>query len=151
MRQLDIRRYYVSPTRDRPDFRQVQAFLWGDGANIDSEGDCRYVSDRAWTELQFGTRGGRREDVFVHCHQRDPLVLAVVSSSPALAARMAYVLALSTGSGVSRDPAGPYEDVSVLLAQLGSDFSVGEALDRFTVSPFVRSTADNPYPNLEGQ
>ncbi len=62
---------------------------------------------------------------------------------------MAYVLALSTGSGVSPDPTWPYEDASVLLPELGGDFSVEEALDRFTNSPFARSTADNPYPNLE--
>ena len=149
MTQQDSEQYYVWPEGDRPDFRQVKAFLWSDGANVDSDGDCRYASDRAWKWLYFCTRDAAQEMVNVDWHQEEPLILTVTSSTPCLAARTAYVLALSTQGQVARSSIGPFQEASVLLPELGTDFSVAEALSRFTSSPFARSTPDNPDPNLD--
>src|SRR5258708_19192620 len=92
-------RYYVTAPKPRPDFRLVITFLWHDGQNVDTEGDCEHPASNDWTELYIANREQPTEpSVSVSAHQQSPLILAVESESEHTAARAAYFLAVSVGS-----------------------------------------------------
>jgi hypothetical protein len=137
---------YVRPAGSRPDFRLVLAFVWGDAADCDTEGNARHPADREWTELYAQNRS-RSDEVFnVIEFGKDPLVLTVESPTEWLAAAVANLLAESSGGSVSNDPVGPFTPAKSALAYVG-DFDVKGAWSRYQESPFQRSSADNPYPN----
>jgi len=139
---------YVRPAGPRPDFRLVLAFLWGDAADCDTDGNARHPADREWTELyaQNRTRPGEVFDVVAA--NVDPVVLEVASPLEWLAAAVAYLLAETTAGSVASDPSGPFTPAASALPR-ATDFDVRAAWARYRDSPFRRSTADNPYPNLE--
>jgi len=95
-------RFYVTAPNPRPDFRLVIAFLWRDGQNVDTEGDCDHPASHDWTELYVANREEPAEPpVDVSSDGQSPLVLVVKSESEYLAARVAYFLAMTTGGDVS--------------------------------------------------
>jgi hypothetical protein len=131
-------RFYVTAPKPRPDFRLAIVFLWHDGQNVDTDGDCEYPASHDWTELYIANRERPTEpSVSVSAHQQSPLILAVESESEHLAARVAYFLAVSVGSSPER-----------FLSHVG-DFDVEAALKRAAESPFSRATREHPYPNLD--
>lgn len=141
-------RFYVTAPNPRPDFRLVIAFLWHDGQNVDTDGDCDHPASHGWTELYVKSREQPSEPpVSIYPHQQSPLILVVESTAAHLAARLAYFLAASVRGGVSQSPEGEFASPATLLAQVG-DFDVEVAMRRATVSPFSRATREHPYPNL---
>jgi hypothetical protein len=138
--------FYVLAPEDRPDFRQVMAFLWGEDQDVDSDGDSYPVSSRTWTELTLITRDDREEKFDVDPCGTAPLVLRVESDSHTLAARVAYLLAHHTGGEVGQSPSGPFYESASLIAELGEDFDLDVALHRFHTTKYARSTLANPYP-----
>ncbi|SIN80187.1 hypothetical protein SAMN05444166_0945 [Singulisphaera sp. GP187] len=139
---------YVLPGGPRPDYRLVLAFVWGDDANCDTEGDSQHPADREWTEL-YAQKRSRPDEVFdVSPVGEHPLVLKVESSAEWLAAVVASMLAESSAGSVSDDPCGPFNAAKLLLDRMDG-FDIGVAWARYWGSPFQKATADNPYPNLK--
>lgn len=144
-----ITQFYITAPNPRPDFRLVIAFLWHDGKNVDTEGDCKHPADRDWTGLYVANREDPSEpSVTVNVHQRSPLVLIIESESRHIAARVAYFLATQTGGKVSLSSDGDFGPPEQLLAHV-EDFDVEAALQRAAASPFSRATREHPYPNLD--
>lgn len=139
--------YYVTTPDERPDYRTIKAFLWDDDRNCDGDGNAYPASSRVWTELMLEPRDMKGERFDVVPHIVDPLTLKIYADTETLAARVAYILAHTTGGRVAQSPEGPFDEPQALLATVGN-FDVVAALSRFENSPFAKSTLENPYPNL---
>lgn len=138
---------YVLARGERPDFRQVIAFLWSEDQDVDSDGDSYPASSRTWTELTLITRNEPEERVDVDPCSDNPLVLQVVSEKRSLAARVAYLLAKHTCGAVGRSPDGPFDEPDSVKAEVGADFDLDAAQTRFYNTKYARSTLENPYPD----
>ena len=138
---------YVQPAGLRPDFRLVLAFVWGDAANCDTDGNAHYPADRGWTNLYAWNRSRPGEVFDVTVARETPLILEVDSPIEWLAVAVAYLLAVASAGIVSTDPNGPFTSASALQSRVG-EFDVDAAWLRYRLSPFQRSSAENPYPNL---
>ena len=79
----------------RPPFGRVADYLWGFGANVDTDGNSLDPNDTNWTELTVQLRpdADHVNRVDVDPVSQSPLVLKVVSPTPALAQRVAGYLA----------------------------------------------------------
>ena len=139
---------FVRVAGPRPDFRLVLAFVWGD-AETDTDGDSHNPASREWTRLRAQNWTRRDETFNVFPASGTPLVLEVRSECEWLAAVVAYLLAETTGGGVSDQTAGPFEPATSVLPRAGV-FGSEAAWERFRASPFQRSTLDDPYPNRRG-
>jgi hypothetical protein len=138
----------ITTLEPRPDFRLVIAFLWGDGHNVDSDGNSYNPASREWTELYLSDRETTEPPVTVSPDQDSPLVLSVESDSTTLAARVAFFLASATHGRVAVDAEQPFTAPDVLIPHLGDDFDADAAFRRVAESPVNRATLENPYPNL---
>ena len=138
---------FIKPAGDRPDFRVVLAFLWGDDHNCDTDGDSDNPASREWTCLYASSRERPGEVVDIFPQQKQPLVLGVESPIESLAAGAAYIFGAETNGTVSESPNGPYVTPSSLIPR--GNFDLESALDRVRKSPFRRSTLQKPYPNLD--
>jgi hypothetical protein len=145
---------------DRPDFRQVPAFLWGEGHNFDSMGDSKNPASRKWTWLYLCNREKPSEKLEIITEKTSPMILTSYadllsnlimrsySEDSTLAARTAFYLATFTGRQVALKPDDPFSSPDILLPHLGQDFDPSAALARAQASSFARSSKDTPYPNL---
>lgn len=146
MKSSEIR-IYVLAKGERPDYRQVIAFLWSEDQDVDYDGDSYPASSRTWTELTLITRNEREERVDVDPCSDNPLVLQVRSEKRSLAARVAYLLAKRTGGVVGWSPDGPFDEPNSLKAEIGDDFDLDAAQTRFHSTKYARSTLEDPYPD----
>jgi hypothetical protein len=89
------------------------------------------------------------EGVEVQPVQDEPLVLEIRSPSREIAVRTAYLLAWFTRGEVMQAGSNEWESPEVLIPQMGSDFDLDVALERFWNSPFQNSSLENPYPNRQ--
>jgi hypothetical protein len=137
--------FFVQPSTLRPDFRLVISFLWGDSANVYTDGDAENPTSNDWTELYCINRENEREafDVFPVLDQ--PFTLEICSEIPELAARVAYFLARSTESRVASSRTGPWQEIGWLIEKVG-DFDLAEGLGRVQQGRWSSATLDNPYP-----
>ena len=140
-------RIYVLAKGERPDYRQVIAFLWSEDYDVDSDGDSYPASSRTWTELTLITRNERGERVDVDPCSDKPLVLQVRSEKRSLAARVAYLLAKHTGGAVGWSPDGTFDEPNSLKPEIGDDFDLDAAHTRFHNTKYARSTLEDPYPD----
>jgi hypothetical protein len=140
--------FYVTAPNKRPDIRLIQAFLWGDNENVDSDGNAISPASHTWTELTLIPRDNDDAGFDVTEHKIFPLILKVSSENRYIAARVAYLLAWHMKGKVADTEQGPYEQPEILVSELGQDFDREEAFARFRSSPFVKATLENPYPNL---
>lgn len=94
--------YLVGP-KARPPFGLVADHLWGPDANIDSDGDSRFPTDGAWTELSLSLRA--EEDQYVHIDPVStvPLILKIRSGNARLAAKAASFLQGVTGGAIEKN------------------------------------------------
>ena len=122
------------------------SFLWGDSANVDTDGDSYNPASRDWTELYCMNRDNEREVISIGPVVDEPLTLEICSEIPKLAARVAYFLASSTDSHVAPSQTGPWHEVDWLTGQMGH-FDLAQALDRVARSRWSSATLDNPYPD----
>lgn len=139
--------FLVRPQSLRPDFRLVISFLWGDFHNVDTEGDSFNPASQDWTWLYCQNRECESEIFEICPFSSHPLILSVDSSTPELAARVAWFLAKETQSEVALEPTGPWHDISLLENQVG-EFDLPESTHRTLLSCWRRATLDDPYPNL---
>jgi len=143
-------RLFVRPVELRPDFRLVITFLWSENHDVDSDGDSHNPASRSWTWLYLQDRAHPESIVEVHTVDLDPLILAVDSEQPTLAARVAFFLAHETHGEVSSET-GVFGSPDSLLPRLGVDFDLAEALKRAHESVWRTATEENPYPNLSNR
>ena len=139
---------YVQPAGPRPDYRLVLAFVWGDAADCDTDGNAQHPADRGWTELYAQNRSRPSEVFDVTTALEDPLTLEVESPAEWLAAAVAHLLAVASAGRVSADLNGPFGLASTIRPRV-NDFDMDAAWSRYAGSPFQRSTAEYPYPNLQ--
>jgi hypothetical protein len=139
-------RIFVRPQGTLPDLRLVISFLWGDGHNVDTDGDASSPAARDWTELHMRSREREGEMVQVLAAEGSAL-LVVESPLEELASRAAFFLATEAAASVAPSASGPWEHPSTLLLRVGS-FSVDDAVQRAARSPFRGASLDDPYPNL---
>ena len=141
---------YVRTSGLRPDFRLVIAFLWSDLHNCDTDGDSHNPASREWTELYCKNRENPAEVFDVAPVAEQPLILEVTSADPALAARVAYFLAIEADGTWADCQSGPFRDARELEDVLSEGFDLAAALERAARSVWRKATLDAPYPNLVG-
>jgi hypothetical protein len=83
---------HVSAAARRPAYWKLAAHLWGPDCNIDSDGNSRTPDDEEWTELTLSLRGEPGQFVTVDPIADQPATLAIQSSDPALAEKVAAFL-----------------------------------------------------------
>lgn len=136
--------FFIRTPKPRPYFGSVAAFLWGDDADFDSEGDCLFSNDRNWTELTATKRPDYEERVDVDPICAEPLTLVVRSEMPELSARTAYFLARYTDGLVAESLESEFLPWRVLESRLG-DFDF-ESLFRRVANKTAPRGTDNSSP-----
>jgi hypothetical protein len=97
MKVLPITRYRIINPGPRPPYYELADYLWGENANIDSDGNSDSPEDTNWTELSVSFRDDNGPYVNVDPVSSDPLVLEVSCFSSELAKKAAEYLAKITG------------------------------------------------------
>lgn len=139
---------YVTAPNERPDYRLLIVFLWDDKKDVDSDGNSMNPADRNWTELTLAPRDSPHErvdiDEFIHA----PLVLKVQSENREVALRAAYIIACQTEGKIAFTEKGPFVDPELYVVEINKTFHLNDATTRFNRSPFLKTTIENPYPDL---
>jgi hypothetical protein len=126
-------KFYVTCPEDRPVFWSIPVFLWGEGCDVDTDGDSYPATSTTWTELYIVLRrASRNAKVDIFPLQNEPLILAVISPNSYLAVRAAYVLARYTKGKIAKPPSDMFVESDVYVGQLGEYFDLDEALQRFS-------------------
>ena len=97
MNTEDESKFVISKPGPRPPYYKVADYLWGEGANIDSDGNSLNPEDTNWTELSVCYRDEETPYVHVDPISENPLVLEVRSTSYELAKKAAQFIASETG------------------------------------------------------
>lgn len=139
---------YVTAPNERPDFRLLIAFLWDDKKDVDSDGNSINPADRNWTELTLEPRDSPSERVDIDEFIRAPLVLKVQSENKDVALRTAYIIACQAEGKIALTEKGPFVDPEFYVVEINKSFNLNNALIRFNRSPFLKTTVENPYPDL---
>jgi len=90
-------KFVISELGPRPPYYKVADYLWGQGANIDSDGNSTNPEDTNWTELSVCFRDDESPYVHVDPISENPLILEVRSTSYELAKKAAEFIANETG------------------------------------------------------
>ena len=90
-------KFIISKPGPRPPYYKVADYLWGEGANIDSDGNSTNPEDTDWTELSICFRDEDTPYVHVDPISENPLILEVRSISYELAKKTAEYIACKTG------------------------------------------------------
>ncbi|SFM22440.1 hypothetical protein [Marinobacter zhejiangensis] len=129
--------------KPRPDFRVFFDLLFGQGRNVDSEGDAYPVFSREWRDLYFKDREGDEPKVEIYAEIGNPLEFEVESKSVRLEELSALYLFLFCGDSISKGGIDLGVDA---VNQLKIKYS-GELL-RAENSIWHNSNENNPYPNI---
>jgi hypothetical protein len=145
---LQMHTWFLEPCPVKPDFRLVITFLWRDLHNVDTDGDSYNAASRTWTELYVMNREDSREVVEVD--EVEARRVRVRSTTPWLAAAVAFFLAEEGGVAVSRDGVA-WLDRGELRGEVGV-FDLDAAIARAATSVWRRATlADlDPEPHDSG-
>ncbi|RKH53464.1 hypothetical protein D7V93_26795 [Corallococcus llansteffanensis] len=139
--------WFVKPLHERPDFRLVIAFLWGDLHNIDSDGDSDNPASRSWTWLYLRSRERAGERVDLDMEEGTEACMRIRSEEPWLAAAVACFLAMEGKAQVRRGDDTEWGDAPSRVDAVGA-FDFHAAIERARVSVWRESTLEDPYPNL---
>ncbi len=90
-------KFVITNPGPRPPYYKVADYLWGEGANIDSDGNSTNPEDTNWTEISICFRNKETPYVHVDPITENPLILEVRSNSYELAKKAAEFIAKSTG------------------------------------------------------
>ena len=91
---------YINPKLERPKFEDVAHFLWGEGVNLDSDGNSETPDDRNWTELILVNRNDGSERIDIDPVSYNPLILRIVDHKN-LVTKAAQFLSEACGCDVS--------------------------------------------------
>ena len=142
--------WFLKPLHERPDFRLVSAFLWGDEHDIDSDGDSDHPASRSWTWLYLRSRERTGERVDLAMEEGTEACMRIRSEEPWLAAAVAYFLGMEAKAQVRRGDDTEWRDASSCVEDAGP-FDLGAAMERARVSVWRESTLEDPYPNLRAR
>jgi hypothetical protein len=95
----------LSEPGSRPPYYKIADHLWGEGANIDSDGNSESAEDTNWTELSICHRDDDSPYIHIDPVSEDPLILEISSTSNELAKKTAEFLASETGGVLKYDNA----------------------------------------------
>ena len=98
---MDHLLHIVSPG-ERPPYYQVACHLWGQGCDIDSDGDSSTPESKLWTELTLVLRSDQTQRVDIDPLMLDPLVLVVRSTHESLCKRVAEYVTSKSGGEIRR-------------------------------------------------
>lgn len=139
----------VKVNAERPDFRVFGTYFFGDDFhNYDSEGNSFPVWSRTWTELYMRSRQEKEAWFDISwIDQSDTSMLKVSANNIENARMVAYFLAKETAGEVfdNNDDFVPLET----LENNPGDFELEARLLLAAQSIWRKSSATNPYPNLE--
>jgi len=90
-------KFLITEPGPRPPYYKVADYLWGKGANIDSDGNSSNPEDTNWTELSICIRDEETPYVHIDPISIEPLVLEVSSTSCELAKKAAEYIATESG------------------------------------------------------
>lgn len=91
---------YINPKMERPRFKDIAHFLWGEGVDLDSDGNSETPDDRNWTELTLINRNDGSERIDIDPVSYDPLILKIVGHK-GMVSRVAVFLSEACGCKVS--------------------------------------------------
>ena len=96
--------YLVEPG-PRPPYYLIADLVWGEGANIDSDGDSTTPADTQWTELSMQLRD-RMPEAVIHVDpiSHQPLILQIHSSDGSLTQQVASFLCQQSGGYITNEP-----------------------------------------------
>jgi hypothetical protein len=139
---------YLRVKGNRPDFRIVKTFIWGELHKTDSDGDSNNPASRTWTELYIASREVKNEYVDIYPVTTEPLVLKIQSPDIELTKQVTLFLAEETAGDIFAD-----ETLSILLTKVelmpSIDFNEYRIRkERTKDSVWRQSTLENPYPNI---
>jgi hypothetical protein len=109
-----VHAFFLAGPGPRPPYREVAHHLWGEGCDVDSDGNSE--PDPAtpdWTELTVILRPGETQRIDVdpivdeEHGQIRPLILIVTSQNEALARKAAHFLRDRCGGRLTRGAGGP--------------------------------------------
>ena len=144
---------------DRPDYRQVPVYLWGEGHAFDCSSNSYHPAKQEWSWFCLSNREKPSERLEILTEATSPMILTrnvvvvshvimqVQSQNLPLAARAAFYLATYSGGEVALKLEDPFSPPDILLPHLGPDFNPTAALTRAQASPFTRSFLGNPQTN----
>jgi hypothetical protein len=105
---MGLHSFLIVAPGPRPPFYSVAEHLWGEGCDVDSDGDSSAPGARDWTELAIALRPALEEWVEIEpVGGLSRLALRVKSNSLKLAEKAARFLAKYTGGKCSREEGGP--------------------------------------------
>lgn len=84
----------------RPSLNVIVIELWGQGANVDSDGNSNSPDDQFWTELTLENRAILGSRIDVDPVSERPLVLKVQADTEELRNRLVALLVRSSGGYV---------------------------------------------------
>lgn len=139
----------VKTATEKPDFRVFNAFFFGDDFhNNDSEGDCKEVWDRHWTELYKRCRQDTSKWFDISpANNSDKSILEVSAGEEKDVYAVAYFLAKETQGEVLDIDHNPIA-LEALTQKIG-DFPLQERLALADKSIWQLSSEENPYPNVK--
>ena len=137
--------WLVRPLPERPDFRLVVTFLWGDFHDIDSDGDATNPASTQWTWLYLQNRGNPAEIVNIDVAE-EPTSFRIKADLPWLAAATAYFLAAEFDARVRAEEGREWLAPGTLIDRV-APFDLKAAVLRARDSVWRKATLDNPYPN----
>jgi len=106
-------KYKIIIESPRPYFAEIPYALWGE-VNYDSEGDCKWPTDRSWTEIYLTNRESRQS---VHISSIEN-AFEVESIDTQLAARAAtYLLERCSGKNIGINPKAKIGNWSYVKAE----------------------------------
>lgn len=139
---------FLKTSKNRPDYRLVNTWLWYEHHNFDSDGNSYNPASRDWTELYMSSRQNSNETIEIYPISEDPLILQISGTTNEMVSRTAYFLGLETNGQLFKDEELlnniKLEDLKL---QIGN-FDIEKAIERTNESIWRKSSLDNPYPNL---
>lgn len=138
--------WFTQPCAEKPDYRLVISFLWGDLHNVDTDGDSENPASRSWTWLHVQNREAPHEIVEID-EVEGSRCIRIRSATSWLAAAVAFFLAKEGRVTVSRDT-HEWVDCDLLRSDAG-DFDLEAGLVRANTSVWRQATQSDPYPNLK--
>ena len=140
--------WFIESLPERPDFRLIAAFLFGEPFNIDSDGDSDSPASHCWTWLYLRNRQRAGEQVDIEVEGDAAARTRVQSGLSWLAAAAAFFLATEGATRV-RSESGDDWVSPTLLEGFAGEFDLQAAVARARASIWRQATLANPYPNLE--
>lgn len=136
--------FKVTVHKPRPDFRVLIDLLFGEGWNVDTEGDADPVWSRDWRELSIKDRESDTPKLEVYAAADDPTRFEVRSDAALLAELAAIYLYSYCGEALELDGVtfGPDE-----CARLIESYEF--QLNRAARAVWHLSSGDNPFPVRE--